>query len=468
MKVKLLVVLSFLIIVITGCERNRLATVETIYNKEKYISAVLAYDDFLRYAKNGAYRTEAEMFRSESYLELAKLALEKENYVFAERLAILANSDEADILLAEAYYKQAEESFGQKDNETGWDYLKRIVDVVPTSKYVPEILFRRIEYDIDRTQSYKKSLPNYMELYNHFPDSNYEVSARALMAGFVINFIKDAYTMRDEVDADKGLDFLFEIEKYPIGKNDDIYLTISHLYEEKADLNIRFEKYLIAREQFNLAMEYAPSEKERIKEKLVMYAESFINRGNEMVSYRKFENAITLYQMAFLIIPDYEPAAKRIAEINDTIDAVAYARTLIDKGISFENLREYSKAIPLYEEAYGLDPLPEYKERLTVAKNLKKAEENPIEFVSKILRDYKKGILDKKINRKITYLKTQYEEGEVSVSDWKIMRSTGRYKYEVRYDIFTPGRDFFYVWQVSVKEKTILPLNKISESLMKE
>ncbi len=451
-----------------GCERNRLANAESIYNKEKYISAIIAYDNFLGYATNGAYRTEAEMFRSESYLELAKLAFEKENYFLAERLAILANSEKADLLLAEAYYKQAEEKFEENDIDGGWEYLKRIVNVIPTSKYVPEILFRRVQYDIDMTQSYKKALPNYKELYDNFPDSEYEIEARNLFGRFVTNIIKDSYSLRDSIDADRGLEFLFEIEKYPIGKDRAIYLTISHLYEEKADLNIRFEKYHKAREEFQLAMEYAPEESERIHEKMVSYAEDFISRGNDMINYRRYENAITLCQMAFLIIPAYEPAQLKIKEIEETIDAVKHASYLIEQGLSYENSREYSKAIPLYEEAYNLDPLPEYKERIIVAKNLKKAEDNPIEFVSNILKNYKNGIMDKKIQEKLLYLKTQYEDEDITSSDWKIMRSTGRYKFEVRYDIFTPGRDYFYVWQVNVKDKAILPLNKISEELMKE
>ncbi|MBN2829185.1 MAG: hypothetical protein JXR56_02565 [Candidatus Cloacimonetes bacterium] len=462
---------SFILLVIlflSGCERNRLASAESIYNRKKYISAIIAYDNFLTYAQNGAYRTEAQLSRSDSYFELAKAAIEKQNYVLAERLAILANSEEADKLLAQAYYQLAEQSFESNDISKGWDYFRKIVEVIPTSVYVPEILNRRIKYELDVSRNYATTLPIYMELYDHFPDNPYELSSRNLLDTFTMNIVADAYALRDSTTADKALEFLFEIEKYPIGKHKEIYTTISHLYEEKADLDTRFEKYAEAREEYRLAIEYAPDEELRIVEKMKEKANEFITRGDEMVSYRKFDNALSLYAMAFEIVPDYEPAKDKISQTHDTIDAVTYAAELIEKGIAFENNREYSKALPLFEEAYGLDPLPEYKERVFITRNLISAESNPVEFVSKILKDYRQGIMDRKINEKIAYLKTQYAAEDVQSSGWKIMKSTGRYKYEVRFDIFTPSRDFFYVWQVNVKDKSILPLSKISEELMKD
>jgi tetratricopeptide (TPR) repeat protein len=461
-------IIIFIVLLLSGCERNRLASAESIYNRNKYISAIMAYDNFLQYAQNGAYRTEAQLSRSDCYFQLAKTAIQKKNYVLAERLALLANSDEADKLLAEAYYQLGEQAFEENNVDKGWDYFRKIVEVIPSSSYVPEILYRRIRFDLDLTQNYSSGIPNYMELYNHFPDNSYEIMARNILNKFSLNIVADAYAIRDSSSADKALEFLFEFEKYPIGQHKEIYTTISHLYEEKADLDLRFEKYTEARDEYRLAKEYAPGEETRLQSKMEAKAEEFITRGDEMVQYRKFDNAISLYSKAFEIVPEYQPALDKIARTRDTIDAVKYAKQLVDQGIAFENNREYSKALPLYEEAHGLDPLPEYKDRIFVTKNLINAEKNPVEFVSQILKEYKHNVMDRKINEKVAYLKTQYASEDVQVSGWKIMRSTGRNKYEVRYDIFTPSRDFFYVWQVNVKDKSIQSLNKISEELMKE
>ena len=52
-------------------------------------------------------------------------------------------------------------------------------------------------------------------------------------------------------------------------------------------------------------------------------------------------------------------------------------------------------------------------------------------------------------------------------SGWKFLLSTSQYKYEVRYDLMSPRETFFYVWQVNLKDRSIIPLNKISEDLMK-
>ncbi|MDP8232812.1 MAG: hypothetical protein P9L91_09125 [Candidatus Zophobacter franzmannii] len=460
--------LILFILLTTACERNKLATAESIYKRRKFISAINLYDNFLKFAQNGAYKTEAQLSRSDSYYELTKLAVEKENYILAERLSVLANSKKADKLLAEAYYRLAEDQFNNSNIDEGWNYFRKIVEFIPTSVYVPEILFRRIKYDLEIAQDYSAALPNYMELYQHFPDNQFELSARKMLDKFTLSIVADAYALRDSTTADRALEFLFEIEQYPIGKHKDIYITISHLYEEKADLDIRFEKYGEARNEFQLAIKYHLDGTDRINEKIENYAEDFISRGDEMVGYRKFNNAISLYKMAYEIIPDYVPATIKINEVIDNIDAVKQAQVLVEKGNIFENSREFSKALPLYEEAYGLDPLSEYRDRIYFTKNMISAEKNPIEFVSKIILDYQNGLMDKRINKKIEYLQTQYEDEDVQGSDWKIMRSTGRFKYEVRYDIFTPNRDFFYVWQVNVKDKSIKPLNKLSEELMEK
>ena len=59
-----------------------------------------------------------------------------------------------------------------------------------------------------------------------------------------------------------------------------------------------------------------------------------------------------------------------------------------------------------------------------------------------------------------------YGKDMVEISGWRVMYSSGEYKYELRYDILTPKENYYYVWLVDLREKNISPLNKASEKLM--
>ncbi len=47
------------------------------------------------------------------------------------------------------------------------------------------------------------------------------------------------------------------------------------------------------------------------------------------------------------------------------------------------------------------------------------------------------------------------------------MRSPSRNNYEVRYSIFTPDENYLFFWQVKLETQEIIPLNTVSEELMK-
>ena len=59
-----------------------------------------------------------------------------------------------------------------------------------------------------------------------------------------------------------------------------------------------------------------------------------------------------------------------------------------------------------------------------------------------------------------------YNPNEIRDSGWKFMISSGQFKYEARYDLVTPTISYYYVWQVNLRDRSITPLNKLSEKLM--
>jgi hypothetical protein len=44
--------------------------------------------------------------------------------------------------------------------------------------------------------------------------------------------------------------------------------------------------------------------------------------------------------------------------------------------------------------------------------------------------------------------------------------SPGQYKYEARYDLLTPAENIYFAWQVNLRDRSVTPLNKISEQVM--
>jgi len=94
------------------------------------------------------------------------------------------------------------------------------------------------------------------------------------------------------------------------------------------------------------------------------------------------------------------------------------------------------------------------------------ANKNPSAFARRIITEYKGGLLTKRIQNQKQELLKRYKENEIQDSGWILMLSTGQYKYEARYDLLTPNETYLYVWQINLRDRSIIPLNKLSEALM--
>jgi len=114
----LLLALPLGLLLLSGCEINRLNSARDLYESELYAGAIQALDDLIEVGKNGAIVTRAELIRSDCYLELGKSAIERNNRSLAISFFKLANSEAADVELTRIYSRMAEEAwrsaFGQE------------------------------------------------------------------------------------------------------------------------------------------------------------------------------------------------------------------------------------------------------------------------------------------------------------------------------------------------------------------
>lgn len=98
--------------------------------------------------------------------------------------------------------------------------------------------------------------------------------------------------------------------------------------------------------------------------------------------------------------------------------------------------------------------------------NLIAAQDNPTRFAQRIVEEYRGGILVMRIQRHKQELLRAYNATEIRDRGWSVRILSGQFKYEVRYDLMTPNISYYYVWQVNLRDKTIKPLNTLTEKLM--
>jgi len=229
---------------------------------------------------------------------------------------------------------------------------------------------------------------------------------------------------------------------------------------------LKSENYLEADRIFRIAVQYDPAKKQEVDRRLEQVASLFIQRGNELVSQRDFDNALLHYQRTYDIIPDYALANQAIARMNTIRDNVARSSEIQTQAEKAELAGKFSEALNLYRQASSLDDKAGLATKISQMQNLIAAESNPAAFAQRIINEYRGGVLNSRINRQKQELLRAYSANEIRDSGWKVMSSSGQFKYEARYDLVTPTISYYYVWQVNLRDRSITPLNKLSEKLM--
>ena len=463
---KYLACLSILLL-LGACEVNRLRSIEEHYRQRRYAAAIQEADEFIRKADNGAFVTRAELARSNSYHQLGLMSLQRDNDELALKFFKLSNSEAADKDLGDLYKQKIMEAIQANDYETQLFYVNNILREIPRSALVPEMMYRRINLYLDYRGDSDGAWQDYMDLFDNYPNDSYEVAARKSMERIVPN--KKAYGQRLAQAGyyNEALTQFFELAKYPVVKTSEINDLIGDAYRGQAEEYLHAGDYLEADRFLRIALQYVPEKRPQIEAKLQEIVGLFINKGDQYLAVKDFDTAMTYYQKVFEIIPDYPPGLQAIQRLNTTKQNIARAALLFEQGQRSEASGRYAEALGLYQQANSLDSSAEIQKHIAGVQNMIEADRNPQAFARKIINQYRGGVLINRVNQKKNELLANYKANEVRDSGWKFLLSTSQYKYEVRYDLMSPRDTFFYVWQVNLKDRSIIPLNKISEDLMK-
>ncbi|MCK9310527.1 MAG: hypothetical protein PHY48_07385 [Candidatus Cloacimonetes bacterium] len=466
---RILVVSAVLVtlLFVSGCEINRLKSAEELYAGKRYAAAIVELDDLIVSGNNGAIVTRAELLRSDSYSALGEAALQRKNWALAERFYKLANSSEANLRLAEIYIDLGATAFKNGDSAAGKAYLDAIIREAPESPLIPEIRYRRISYFMEIANDQEAAWRDYMELYDDYPNNSYEIQARSYILKFIPNKMEYAELLASKEYYSDALNLLFEISKYPIVEVNKLNLQISDVYENHAETFIDDQDYVEADRLFRIAIQYCPEKKAQIYHRLEAITSLYVSKGNSLLEAGDYANALVHYRKTFDIIPDYQPALDAINRLLVIQDNIRKAVEIAAEGDKFEATGRNNDAVKAFNQAYELNPKPEYRQKAIQMQNLIDATNNPTAFAKKIIDEYRGGLLNIRIRNKKQELLRLHKASEISDSGWKILLSTGQYKYEARYDLLTPSGTFLYVWQINLRDKSIVPLNRLSEALLK-
>ncbi len=455
-----------MLIVLSGCEINRLRSAEDLYNKNLYAAAIEELDDLILSAENRAIATRAEIVRSNCYSALAEAAVERKNWTLAIRFFKLANSDAANLRLGEIYLNLAMEAEKTGSPVNAKAYLDAILREVPDSPLLPEVLYHRIGYFIEVKSDNEAAWNDYMRLFDNYPNSPYEILARNYVLRFIPEKLQYAEILNEQGYYADALKELFELSKYPVVDMEQVNKQISAVYEKQAEELLSEQDYIEADRLFRIAMQYYPQKKASITNRLESITNLFIQKGNSLLEAGDFEGALAHYRKTFDIIPDYPPAMEAINRLFTIQENIRKAANLYSQAEKLEATGKLNEALQTYNAAYALDPKPEYKQRAGLIQNLIEANKNPSAFARKIITEYRGGLLTNRIQKQKQELLKRYKQNEIQDSGWKLMLSTGQYKYEARYDLLTPNETYLYVWQINLRDRSIIPLNKLSEALM--
>lgn len=461
-----ILIVPLILLHLSACEINRLRSAEDLYNSGRYAGAIDELDNLISIAQNGAIATRAELTRSNCYLELGKTAVQRDNRPIAIRFLKLANSEEADLVLGQLYYDMGEEAMQQNNLPLALKYMNDIAREIPESPLMPQVILRRMNVYITEYQDRNSTWEDYKHLYDNYPNNPYEIQARYIVMQFIDTRIDYARRLLEQDYYDEAFQELFELSHYPVVEPEQINALISDVYQAQADEYIEEQNYMEADRLFRIAVQYNPEKQGEIDRRLRSITELYVQKGNSLLEDRDFEGALLHYNKTFEIIPDYLPAVEAINRLHQIQDDIRRAGSIIAEAEAMEANQKYADALSLYNQAIKLDPRPEYRSRASLMQNMVEAGKDPAGFARRILAEYRNGLILNRIAAKRNEILQEHNLNEIRDSGWKFLLSIGQYKYEARYDLLTPTQTFLYVWQINLRDRSIIPLNKLSEVLM--
>jgi len=467
MKTKISLSIIILMIFVSGnCLINSKFNIpHQLYMKSNYVMAIKHFDDFLETSDNGALSTQAELERSDCYYQLGVKAYDNRNWLLASRLFFLSNSSIADDKLDDCYFELAKKQLLEHSLTSALEYYHNIVTYIQDSEYIPEILYNRIKIYIEMGNNLS-AFNDYHFLWENHPDNSYRLEIQPFIDDLMPSFIDEALSFRDSLNYDIAVDMLKKLSQYPSTFQGNIFIHISDLYLLKVDEVLVMKQYELARDYLNLSLENDATKKEVISRKAEDICSLIFEEGNQLLISFQFDEAIEIYKNCYKILPEYQVCTTLINEVNDKKKSYLSALEFENIAMQYEEKKEYTPAYSNYNKSYNLFKTDRVRDKIYIMSNLIQAERNPKAFAEKIVKDFKKGIIPAGVNAVESSLVAQYGD-QVSTSGWKVYYAIGEFKYEVRFDLLSPGENYYYAWRVNLKTRQITSLNKISEDMMK-
>jgi len=464
LKYKILIIIG-MVFLIAGCAPGgKLKDADDYYDQEKYVPAVLMYDDYIEKHSHSAEETIAELQRSECYYNLGVQSYTRKNLPLAERLLYLANSENGDELLDNVHLELAEKAYINGEIDLQLSHYDFIADYIKTSELVPAALLGRIKIYLERVQRVA-AYRDYKRLWDEYPDSPEAESALTIIDPVIPWFLQNSRRNKDEGNYATAIAEFLVYEAYPSSYWTEIITEVSETYyfwglQERCNGNLA--KMM---DYFERAEQYSIDIKPRVTENINELCGGFIAKGDSLCNIGKLDAGTSSYQRCFILVPAHIQATAGIEDALALKVTFAKADSIYQKAVLKENRKEYSLAKKLYKQSYELSGRKNAQNDMNRMENFIRAEKNPQDFALEIVRDFQNGIIPRNVNNKYHELENTYGD-QVSTSEWKALFSFGEFKYEVRIDILSPGTSYYFAWRVHLIERSIEPLNKASEKMM--
>ncbi len=465
-KIKYTVYSLIVMLILSSCATTQKFNADTILNNGNYPLAIEEFDKDININTNGYFKTLSENGRSEAYYLLALKAIEKDNFSLAIRLLYLANSDKADDKMISCYNMLAMKALTNNQKERVLGIYDYIINNLYMSPRVPEFMYKRIKFNYDWYQNKDLVWNYYTILFEKYPESKYIDSTRVVVDNFLRERIDTIILKKySEPDPQTIIDSLVYISRYPTCFKLFIYQEIAKIYIQKAELNIQKTEYIDADANFRKALIYDQNQIDYVNKRLSDVCDLFIKHGNKLLDNRQIDEAISFYNRAFTIIPDYIVANEAISKAEKKRSDIKKAIELKEEAILLDRKKKYKEALETFKRAYQYDNTEELANLIFETNNIIEIEKDPKTFAMNVLNNFQKGLIPERINSLKKQLVTKWGK-EVKESGWKTIGSATRFKMEIRYDFITPDDNYFLAWQINMKEKTVIPLNKLTEKIV--
>jgi hypothetical protein len=459
-------ILAALCLLVSACATtDRLKDARNYLSRANYVPAILLYDRYIERNPHSAEQTIAQLERSECYYQLGLQAYMKKNWVLADRLLFLANSDKADKLADKVHLELANIAEKNGDTDSQLYHYNYVIHQIPGSDLVPFLLTKRIDLYLAKNQ-YISAYNDYKMLWDRYSETEEAIASIEVINPLLPRFLENPRYSRSKGNYAAAIAEYRLLANYPSGYQSQIYTEIAATYYQWALKDNEEEKYAEMRDHLDLAISYNAGIRNEIQILIGETCREFIRSGDAYLADGEINNAILSYRKCFILSADNIQAQEKIDFAREQGRIFAQADSLFAQAKYLENRKEHTRAQELYRQSWQLSGNPAARSKKDAMDNYIRAENNPRDFALEIIRDHRNGYIKTKVDQKIIELREMYGE-QLSVSDWKAVYSYGEYNYEVRIDIYSPRESFYFAWRINLIEKSIVPLNKDSENIMK-